>query len=242
MSDLMVPGKPVVANISSLCITDFMHDQPRKIWNSVMKPLFIIVTAFATAIAFFGSYSWADEEPSVDKFIFHISDLSKQNTRPFRFGGEIMSEKSGRWNRYRDEIEKFTDAVPCLSSGVDKNGRVDLRDLDWSQHTKVEGLDVCIFRILDTLPSVNLMEEWIASQDFSVSPNKRYVGDSAYVPKGTVNSTHYIEGHVPYGLGTSEASKALSQQASRWEAHAFSLNVYLDRDGNIAGVRVTPRT
>lgn len=238
----MLPGEAFVANSSSLCFTGVIHDQPRVIWNSVMRPFFVIAIAFATAIAFFGSYSRADEEPSVNKFAFQISDLSNQNTRPFRFGGEVMSEKSGRWKRYRREIDRYPNAVPCLSSGVDEFGKVDLRDFNWTLHTKVEGLDVCIFRILDTLQSVVLMEEWIASQGFSVSPNKRYVGDSAYVPKGTVKSTHYIEGSVPYGAGDSKASKALSRHAKPLETLAFSLNVYLDRDANIAGVRVTPRT
>ena len=183
-----------------------------------------------------------ESPPSETKFTFTVDDLSHQYTSPFRFGGQVISEESARWNQYRRAIEKYPNAVPCLSSGIDSNGTVDLRDMDWFQLKKVQDLDVCVFRILDTLSSVELMEDWIASQGFFVSPNKRYVGDSSYVPDNTINSTHYIEGSIQFGRDTSEAAGALSEKSNGMSTLAFSLNVYLDSDGNIAGVRITPRT
>lgn len=184
----------------------------------------------------------ADEKLLEGKFIFHDEDLSHPKTRPFRSVGKFMSKESRRWNRYRREIDKYPNAVPCLISGINENSQVDLRDFDWSRNANVEGLNVCVFRILDTLPDVALIEEWIASQGFSVIPYKRFVNDRSYVPVGAINPTHLIEGTIPYGTGQHAASKALSLNAEPAEVRSFSLAVMLDRNGNVADVSVTART
>jgi hypothetical protein len=96
--------------------------------------------------------------------------LSTQETDPFLKQGKIVDEEHADWEGYRGPIRKFSDVRSCLTEDQRYAQFPDLRKVNWprllGQRNEAE---VCVFRIVTSLLSVDAIETWALSLDMNVS-------------------------------------------------------------------------
>ena len=108
-----------------------------------------------------------DSSPSPE-FMFSAKQLNNQESRPFLVMGRPMDSNNPRWNEYRDSIQEFKNAKACLVSPPIDVNEWNVIDVKWASLKNHRDIEVCFFRIFDTLNDPHLIREWLLFQDYGI--------------------------------------------------------------------------
>jgi hypothetical protein len=107
---------------------------------------------------------------SPEKFVVANEKLRNQKEWPYMFGGKVIDADHPRWNEYAEPIQNFPDVVDCLEEGSSGPRTTDLYRIDWSKLTSHRDVEVCLFRIFDTLSDPVLVRAWLRSMGYRTLP------------------------------------------------------------------------
>jgi hypothetical protein len=203
-----------------------------------------MISKFAIATIFFAFFGFSvAAEQSIAALLKPVENLTSQDTRPFLYNGNPMTPESGRWKQYRNPLGRFPTTLSCLEQSEQGKSVVDLMRIDWTAPEYVQGLDVCIFRILASLDSLEEIEAWLAYHEFRIIPHTRVVSDQ---PQSTnprpYYRTHKIEGYWTPDAYHQRRPKTRTNWFKRltgvYEVRSFSLTIWLTNDARITSVRM----
>lgn len=99
--------------------------------------------------------------------------LSNQDLWQFREHAGIVNNRHPLWADYEAALTRFPSTQSCLLLTARKQNRWNLAEFDWSSMSNHHDIEVCLFRIADTLGEPEKMEEWFAVQGYeTVAPLK----------------------------------------------------------------------
>jgi hypothetical protein len=110
----------------------------------------------------------AQEIRSKDGFLFELEELSSQETRPFLLLGARMQPSQSRWDEFADSLEKFSNAQNCLNPPEISGTKWNTLDVNWKVLRSNRDIEVCLFRIFDTLNDPLLAVSWLKRQEYKV--------------------------------------------------------------------------
>jgi hypothetical protein len=111
----------------------------------------------------------ADTVPvDLTTFLVPRRALSNQDSDPFMFIGRIMDESRPRWDEFEDTLAAFPDTSSCLLPVERDKDVQNLLAFDWKAMESLTGIEVCVFRVVRSLPDPELLEDWLSSQGYRV--------------------------------------------------------------------------
>lgn len=105
---------------------------------------------------------------SKEKFLLPIGQLSTQLESPFMFFGGVMDESHPRWKQYSKALKEHPDTLSCLIKSERGNSIVNTLNFDWVEVDGGAEMDVCVFRVLDSIEDPILIADWFRYQGFRV--------------------------------------------------------------------------
>lgn len=125
----------------------------------------------------------AEQQPRERQFDYEIDEISVQSERPFLLLGSLMQKGHPRWDEFRQPIEKFPSAIDCLSSPQVEAMDWNLLDVNWNLMKSNRDVEVCLFRIFDTINDPMQSALWLQMQGYRVlEPQKKQGGGLFGVP------------------------------------------------------------
>lgn len=106
---------------------------------------------------------------------------SRTEETPFLWGGKIYADPnsgitSETRDRYRDIPYQYPDAASCTVVEKNIEGAVQFKNLNWSQLSNEEEVEVCLFRVLSTMKGAEQITEWLQQRGWLA----REVTDAQY--------------------------------------------------------------
>lgn len=142
----------------------------------------------------------AEDRPSDDSFLFELEDLSSQEKRPFLLLGRPMQPNQPRWDEFREPVEKFASAQDCLNAPQVIGSRWNTLDVNWRVLTSHRDIEVCLFRIFDTIDDPLLVISWLERQGYdALDPRPTSGNGFSDVPPDLIQ-VMYVEAYVDTDL------------------------------------------
>lgn len=155
--------------------------------------------------------------------------LATQKDQPYFRSGRPMGLQSS----YGNSILKFPDVRSCLMASERHAETPDLRRMEWSEMESTRDVDVCVFRILSSLPSMEDGRSWFRSQGFELTDVKSAKAQIAipFQKKGKVYMSYTAVS------GTEEfSSKTNDKWTQSSAAHSVTVEVIFSQDNQIQSV------
>lgn len=172
-------------------------------------------------------------------FLIPIGQLTTQADRPYMVLGTVIDGAQPRWEKTKKYIKRYPTAAQCLKQEEQSKPVVDLRNIDWRGPEGFVGLEVCLFRIMTSLKSVEEMYAWFTYHGFKISPVSRYrsefahVGRDAYLPVKSFTAIWEID---EYYERRPNWFYSLTKFGT---AYSVSVTVSLSNDDNVSKVGMT---
>ncbi|WP_227284947.1 hypothetical protein [Boseongicola sp. H5] len=192
---------------------------------------------------FANAASWAQE--SVDPLLVTmclpddcrvpVSQLSTQETHPFRFGFNIVDRNHPRWREYRSVIDRYTDARDCLLPEERTNENPDLLAIDWRRIGPRAGAEICLLRILSTLNVQDAVQNWLDFHDFDVSGPRPFITRS-YFPESEQPSM-WLSATWDEEMLHRQRPSVLYELFGLSLTTGYGVNIYFMEDGSVYNVK-----
>lgn len=204
-----------------------------------IKVALVFLFSFVATVGF--------SENSVVNLLKPVEALTSQQTRPFLEYGKEMAPDAPKWELYRLPLKRFPDTVSCLQESEQSKDIVDLLLIDWKAPENRNGVEICIFRILASMDSVEEMHTWLSYHEFDLTPFRRTRSDE---PKTTqpekYYGTHAINGRWTVekyderrtDVGPLWAIFLIKAFPSFLGAEFYNLTISLTNEGQISGVGI----
>lgn len=137
----------------------------------------------------------AQEAATKNGFIFELESFSRQPEKPFLFLGIRMDPDHPRWGEFSESIDKFPSAQNCLNPPHDSGSNWNVLDINWKSLKSNRDIEVCLFRIFDTLNDPLLVFSWLEHQGYRLSNSWTSEGGLLGVPPQLVPSL-YREAYI----------------------------------------------
>ena len=132
------------------------------------------------------------EASEPQSFLYPLSKLTTQESRPFRIAKGVLTRDMGAWRVYGKWVRRYPSAVKCLEDGAINDGTADLLRLNWRKLSPT-ALSVCLFRIMTTINDPKASVAWFRAHGFKVLAVKH--GVTANVdPDGDLAGVRRISG------------------------------------------------
>ncbi len=95
-----------------------------------------------------------------------LTRLSDQGVSPYLSMGRLVDEQHPRWEEYREPITQFPSVRACLAPSEQETDTPNVMNVDWDIIHGPYAVQVCLFRIFDTLGSPELVAEWMEQNGF----------------------------------------------------------------------------
>ena len=92
--------------------------------------------------------------------------LATQDSHPFLLLGRVMDETHPRWSEFRSAIRSYPDVDPCLEEEQRGTAEPDLLAFDWNSIRREAAMEVCLFRVFQSLREPELIEAWVLRKGF----------------------------------------------------------------------------
>lgn len=167
--------------------------------------------------------------------------LSNQDIDPFLFLGKVVDRAHPRWRDYRKALRRYPDVRDCLVKSERDADTPNLFLLNWDSVAWSSELDVCVFRIMRSLPSLSHMYAWLEYHGFKVIERRNIYGDG-YTPKYELQQTALFEGGWSREQLKEKQSLWLENLLGTEISRGFSVNVALSNTDVVVGVHTGTRT
>lgn len=87
--------------------------------------------------------------------------LSDQAVSPYLSIGRLVDEQHPRWEEYRGPIAQFRSVRACLAPSEQETDTPNVMNVDWDIIRGPYSVQVCLFRIFDSLGSPELAAQWM---------------------------------------------------------------------------------
>ena len=112
--------------------------------------------------------------------------ISNQKEHPFLINGAPVLRSNPRFNEFSKSIRKFPDVRSCLNGTELASKKPDLTNFNWAAMTQEPYIDVCLFRVMDSLNSPEAGQLWFESQGLnSKIYSTKYLGKELIQTTGT---------------------------------------------------------
>ena len=113
----------------------------------------------------------AEQAPTQElaNFLVDKSELSNQIDWPFRLQDKIVDSTHPLWSRYEHALSAFPSTESCLMESANAESRFDLIKVDWGRFQSHQDIEVCLFRIADSLGGPSEMVSWLKESEYEVS-------------------------------------------------------------------------
>ena len=107
-----------------------------------------------------------DRPAPLEAFRVPRDRLATQDSHPFLLLGRVIDETHPRWSEFRRAIRDYPDVDPCLEEEQRGTAEPDLLAFDWNGIRRGAAMEVCLFRVFQTLREPDLIEAWLLRQGF----------------------------------------------------------------------------
>jgi hypothetical protein len=158
--------------------------------------------------------------------------LATQDSHPFLLLGRVMDETHPRWSEFRSAIRSYPDVDPCLEEEQRGTAEPDLLAFDWNSIRREAAMEVCLFRVFQSLREPELIEAWVLRKGFRTwgfdsdpraRPYMRRILGASWTPE-------QYGSQVLAGRPLRPVLEFLSI------AYAYSLTVYIGDNGQITTI------
>ena len=134
--------------------------------------------------------------------------LSSQHNHPFLFLGKPMDPSQPRWDEYAEAIQRFQSAEACLIAPPE-GSEWNLAAVDWTAMHSHKDIEVCFFRIFDTLNDPERVRRWLEHQGYwttemqppyESNPSVRFPLEPIYRFAGLI-ATNELEARMSFDNG-----------------------------------------
>lgn len=180
----------------------------------------------------------ADRPVPLDVFRVPRDRLATQDSHPFLFEGRVIDETHPRWSHFRRAIRTYPDVDPCLEEEQRGTAAPDLLAFDWNGIRYTAAIEVCLFRVFQSLRDPELIEAWVLRQGFRTSGFGDYLIGRSYMRR--ILSASW----TPEQYGAEVMADLLLRPI--WDllsvAHSYSVTVYIGDNAQITLVGFEPNT
>ncbi|MDA5556193.1 hypothetical protein [Shimia sp. MMG029] len=201
-------------------------------WKLAFQLALILLTAVCLQLSPAHSQNGCGEKD--DCFIAY-DYLSDQNTDPFLIQGKLLDETHPRWKEYRRVVKRYPNVRSCLVREEANKTDPNLLKLDWRRVGAHRGAQVCVFRIANSLGTVERIRNWLVYHDFArirSHPNvsERFRLPHPNYPVSRISGWWTVEQYR-------EANPSLLRSTFGIDVILkFSLSIYFNEDGKVVGV------
>lgn len=103
---------------------------------------------------------------SLDALLVPQSQLSSQDTAPFRFLGKAVTADHPRWKDYSRAISGYPTTQSCLSNADRIADPANMLDFNWQELDDFEEIEVCLLRVFASLGETPKIEAWLRAFGF----------------------------------------------------------------------------
>lgn len=109
----------------------------------------------------------ASEESN--RFQVPMESVLSENERPYLIFGKPVERGSGAWrDDYGRSILRYDSAKDCVAQLDEGSATLDLTNIKWRNIKGKNAFDVCAFRVIVLLSSIDDVAAWMKSQGFEV--------------------------------------------------------------------------
>ncbi len=167
--------------------------------------------------------------------------LSDQESDPFLFSGKLMDSSHPRWRQYRKALRRYPNVRNCLIDSEQLTETPNLLELDWQAVSLGPELDVCVFRVMRSLPSIPHIYAWLDFHGFKVTEFSRFVSES-FVPDYDTQAVAFIAGNWSRDDLADVKNLWFENLIGMEISRGFSMNIQLSMDQVIVGAATSVRT
>lgn len=186
-----------------------------------------------------------DRPVAPDAFMIAPDRLSSQDSRPFLFGGRPMDPHHPRWDQYQPALAKFPTVESCLSAEAQTPEGWDLLKVEWTSLLSHKDIEVCLFRIADTLGDRERVVDWLVHSGYRTWGVQQVKSDDrdARSPEMWFVINAYLDGAI------FDARRQIEYRETRWlvrllhwltppPPHHFDhdVGIWFDRNGAVDNV------
>lgn len=178
----------------------------------------------------------ADRPAPLEAFRIPRDRLATQDSHPFLFIGRVIDATHPRWSDFRRAIRTYPDVDPCLEEEQRGTAAPDLLAFDWNGIRYTAAIEVCLFRVFQSLREPELIEAWVLRQGF------RTPGFDDYPSRRSHMRRILSASWTPEQYSAEVMADLLLRPI--WDllsiAHSYSVTVYIGDNAQVTNVGFGP--
>jgi len=154
---------------------------------------------------------------------FAIVRNANQAEQPFLLRGQVLTEESKFWRKYRSSIARFPDLGSCFNPPVGET--IDSENFDWNRIRNTRDLDLCAFRVASSLSGPEEMAAFL--EELGFQNVKVFIDPIAYLiwPDKLTNARRLEAGWSTVGNGLPYRERFVPKWWAGWLYKGLTIQI-----------------